>query len=52
MKTIQVKPWHATQGEFVIINEEDFDPEKHEKYEAPKLTKAQQAAADAAAKTK
>lgn len=28
--TIQVKPWSDDQGDFVIINEVDFDPDFHE----------------------
>lgn len=28
--TIQVKPWSDDQGDFVIINEVDFDPKFHE----------------------
>jgi hypothetical protein len=34
METIKVKPWGEGQGDFVVINEEDFDAAKHEKYEA------------------
>ena len=30
METIKVKPWGEGQGEFVLINKEDFDAEKHE----------------------
>jgi hypothetical protein len=30
--TIRVKPWSKDQGPFVILNEEDFDPERHELY--------------------
>ncbi|WP_443697687.1 hypothetical protein [Pseudomonas sp.] len=30
MKTIQVKPWGEGQGDFVEINEQDFDPKVHE----------------------
>jgi hypothetical protein len=29
--TIKVKPWGKDQGEYVIIEEEDFNPEIHEK---------------------
>lgn len=29
METMKVKPWHESQGEYVLINVEDFDPEKH-----------------------
>jgi hypothetical protein len=35
MDTIKVKPWGKDQGDFVLINAEDFDPEKHEKIEQP-----------------
>lgn len=27
--TIKVKPWGKDQGEFVLINAEDFDPAVH-----------------------
>lgn len=30
MSTIQVKPWGKDQGDFVLINEKDFNPEVHE----------------------
>lgn len=30
MGTIKVKPWGNGQGDHVLINEEDFDPAKHE----------------------
>ena len=43
MATIRIKSTDkATQGDYVVINEEDFDPEKHEK-----LTEKQATAADA-----
>ena len=29
-ETIKVKPWGEGQGEFVVINKDDFDPEKHQ----------------------
>lgn len=29
MKTIKVKPWGEGQGDHVLINEEDFNPEFH-----------------------
>ena len=35
MNTVKVKPWGKDQGEFVIINEEDFDPIFHEQLDAP-----------------
>ncbi|MEE4461551.1 hypothetical protein V2S84_05335 [Azotobacter chroococcum] len=30
MNTVKVKPWGKDQGEFVLINEGDFDPKVHE----------------------
>lgn len=30
METIKVKPWGKDQGDFVVINKEDFDPDVHE----------------------
>lgn len=36
METIKVKPWGLGQGDFVIINTEDFDPNFHEKLEEDK----------------
>lgn len=30
METVKVKAWSAEQGDFVLINKDDFDPEKHE----------------------
>lgn len=35
MDTIKVKPWGKDQGDYVVINAEDFNPEKHEKYVEP-----------------
>jgi hypothetical protein len=32
--TIKVKPQSAEQGDFVLINEADFDPKVHERFEA------------------
>ena len=29
MQTIRVKPWGEGQGDFVLINAEDFDPASH-----------------------
>lgn len=29
-KTLKVKPWGEGQGDFVVINEADFDPDLHE----------------------
>ena len=31
--TVKVKPWSKDQGDFVAINESDFDPSLHELYE-------------------
>ena len=28
-ETIRVKPWGKDQGEFVVINADDFDPKIH-----------------------
>lgn len=39
IKTIKVKAWDPEQGDHVVINEADFDAEKHELFEesgAPK----------------
>ena len=33
MDTIKVKPWGKDQGEYVLINAEDFDPTKHQKFD-------------------
>lgn len=35
MNTIKVKPWGKDQGDFVLINEEDFNAEVHELFDAP-----------------
>ncbi len=29
-ETIKVKPWGQDQGDFVLINKDDFNPEVHE----------------------
>ena len=34
METIKVKPWGKDQGDFVVINKADFDPEVHELLES------------------
>ena len=34
-KTMLIKPSHPDQGDFVVINEFDFDPTKHVKHELP-----------------
>ena len=50
MKKIKVKPWGEGQGDFVLINEEDFDSEVHELYGEKKLSAKEKKAAEAAAK--
>lgn len=30
IETIKVKPWGDGQGDFVVINKDDFDPDLHE----------------------
>jgi hypothetical protein len=30
METIKIKPSHESQGDHVVINKADFDPERHE----------------------
>jgi hypothetical protein len=30
METVKIKPSHESQGDHVVINKADFDPEKHE----------------------
>ena len=32
---IRIKSSHPSQGEFVEINASDFDPAKHERFDAP-----------------
>ena len=40
LETIKVMPWGEDQGEFVVINKDDFDESKHKLYEeAPKKKK-------------
>lgn len=34
--TIKVKPWSADQGDYVVINESDFDAAVHERFEEKK----------------
>lgn len=36
MDVIKVKPWGKGQGDYVLINAEDFDPAKHEKLDEVK----------------
>lgn len=45
--TVNVKPWGEDQGEFVVINVEDFDPAVHTMHEeAPAKPKKGKPAAD------
>lgn len=48
MNTIQVKPWGEGQGDYVLINEEDFVEGAYELYAPKKLTAKEQKALDAA----
>jgi hypothetical protein len=41
-KTLKVKSWHKSQGEFVIINEADFDKEVHSLLSEKKVTAKEQ----------
>jgi len=34
-KTVRVKPWSPDQGDYVVINESDYDPDKHGPLIAP-----------------
>lgn len=40
METVKVKAWSAEQGDFVLINKDDFDPEKHELFDDAGAKKA------------
>lgn len=40
VKTIKIQPWGKGQGDFVEINESDFDPQKHKKYNAKEIPPA------------
>jgi hypothetical protein len=33
IETIKIKPSHPSQGDYVVINADDFDAHKHEKIE-------------------
>ena len=47
METIKVKPWGEGQGDYVVINAEDFDPEQYEKLEdEPKRTRRRRTEAE------
>lgn len=38
MATIKVKPWGKDQGDYVVIEEENFNAEFHERIDAPVKT--------------
>lgn len=35
IETVKVKPWSDDQGDYVLINKDDFNPELHELLDAP-----------------
>lgn len=37
MATIKIKPSHPSQGEYVLIEEENFDPAIHQKLDEVKV---------------
>lgn len=39
LETIKVMSWGEDQGDFVIINKDDFDESKHKPYKEPKEKK-------------
>lgn len=39
MSTVKIKPSHKSQGEYVLIEESDFDPKIHELLDKPKAEK-------------
>lgn len=39
MGILKVKPWGNDQGDHVLINEADFNPDFHEPFEAPTVDK-------------
>ncbi|WP_148716485.1 hypothetical protein [Chitinolyticbacter meiyuanensis] len=40
MKQLKVQPWGKDQGDYVLINEEDFDPDFHVKLDEAPAEKA------------
>jgi hypothetical protein len=46
MATMKVKPWGEGQGDFVVIEEEDFNPDFHQKFSAAELKKLEAAPAE------
>ncbi|HCS46462.1 MAG TPA: hypothetical protein DIW52_27275 [Pseudomonas sp.] len=45
-KTLKVKSWHKSQGDFVIIGEADFDKDAHTLFGDKKPTAKEQKALD------
>ncbi len=45
-KTVKVKSWDKSQGDFVIINESDFDKDVHALYGEKKLSAKEQKTLD------
>lgn len=41
METIKVKPWGKDQGDFVVINKDDFNADLHELFEVGAAVKKQ-----------
>ena len=39
MAVMKVKPWGKEQGDFVLIDSENFDPKFHKKFAPKKVTK-------------
>lgn len=42
LETIKVKPWGEGQGDHVVINKDDFDPEKHQLFDETEQVEATQ----------
>ncbi|MFZ6773034.1 HeH/LEM domain-containing protein [Undibacterium sp. SXout7W] len=40
METVKVKAWAASQGDFVLINKDEFDQDKHELFDDAGAKKA------------
>ena len=51
MKTVKVKPWSKDQGEYVVINDSDFDSSHHELCEGEVLSSAQKVTVTLSAET-
>lgn len=46
VETVKVKPWGEEQGDHVLINKDDFDPERHQLLEELKVKKPAKADAE------